>query len=390
MTASSDFPSALRVGETIYVGGQNATTSDVGIEAQTAEAFERLIGRIEAAGASMADLVNLRTYYVYAGAGGRDVTDYWERMTKVRVRYIADPGPAATALRVGGVPAPENLIGVDGVASTDPDRQRIMPAHAWDWSMPVTLSQGWRVGDTIHVGGQISADRLGKALAPGEWGVQAKNALEYIHHVLLDGGMDWADVAHMRICFKHDGDRVAARALLEEILEVVRATLPEPRPALNAFGVNLLYEGLGLEIDAVAKAGGKTPVAPAGSGDWIALPGFPPACAAGNELYAAGLSAPGAASLQAQVEGTLDRLLNCLSTGGFAPEDLARLTLFMVPEGSPAQAEKDRALVMELARQYLPQPGPVVTLLSLNGLPHDGQRFQLDAVAVRDVPRTAF
>lgn len=388
MTASSDFPSAVKVGDTIFIGAQLAADTEVGIEAQTADAFERLIGRIEAAGATMSDLLNLRTYYVYPGAGGRDVTEYWERMTKVRVRYLADPGPAATALRVGGVPGPDHLIGVDGIASTSADRQRIMPAHAWDWSMPVTLSQGWRVGDTIHVGGQISADRAGKALAPGAVAEQARNALEYIRHVLKDGGMDFGDVVHMRICFKHAGDRAAAGALLAQILEVVRATLPEPRPALNAFGVDLLYEGLGLEIDAVAKAGGKAPVAPPGSGDWIGIEGFPPACVAGDELYAAGLSAPGAASLQAQVEATFDRLLATLSEGGFAPEDLARLTLFMVPQGRPEHAAKERALVMDLARQYLPQPGPVVTLLSLSGLPHDGQRFQLDAVAVRGAPRT--
>lgn len=383
MTVIAEFPRAVRVADTLYLGVHGSLDNDADVEPQTRDSFRRMIATIEEAGAEMGDLVNLRTYYVYQGAGGRDVTDYWERMTAERVKHIADPGPAATALRVVGVPGPSNLIGIDGVASLASDRQRIMPDHAWDWSVPVTLSQGWRVDDTIYVGGQISADRAGKAIALGDWASQTRNVLDYIHHVLLDGGMDWADVAHMRICFKHDGDRHAASELLGEIMNVVRATLPQPYPALNAFGVDLLYEGLGLEIDAVARSGGKQPVVPAGSGDWVGMADFPPACVVGDQLYIAGISAPGGASLQAQAEASFDRLLKCVETAGFAPEEIARLTLFFVPEGSPAEAEDQQKLLLDLARQYLPKPGPVVTLLSLTGLPHDGQRFQLDAVAHR-------
>ncbi|PWR19500.1 RidA family protein [Zavarzinia aquatilis] len=383
MTASSEFPAAIRVGDIVYVGGRNAGDPVAGIESQTATAFERLVATLAAAGASMGDLVNLRTYYVYDGEGGRDVTDYWERMTEVRIRYIADPGPAATALRVRGVPARADLLGVDGIAATGADRQRIMPEHAWDWSIPVTLSQGWRIGDRIYVGGQISADRKGKAIALGDIRGQTRNALEYIRHVLADGGMDWRDVVHMRICFQHRGQQAAARRLLAEIMAEVRETLPEPRPALNAFGVDLLYEGLVLEIDAVARKGGKTPLYPAGSGDWIAIDGFPAACRAGDELYVGGLSAPGGASLQAQVEATCDRLAACLAAGGFEAEDLVKLTLFIVADADEARAAEDRRTVTALVRQYLPGPGPVVTLLTLTGLPHDGQRFQLDGVAVR-------
>ena len=35
------------------------------------------------------------------------------------------------------------------------DRQRLMPAGHWDWSIPVPFSQGWRCGDLVFVGGQI-------------------------------------------------------------------------------------------------------------------------------------------------------------------------------------------------------------------------------------------
>ena len=94
----------------------------------------------------MGDLMKLHTYYPYKGDGA-DVTQYWERMTAVRLQYLADPGPAATALRVEGVWPGTSLIGVDGIGEASADRQRIMPQHAWDWSVPTPFSQGWRVGD---------------------------------------------------------------------------------------------------------------------------------------------------------------------------------------------------------------------------------------------------
>jgi enamine deaminase RidA (YjgF/YER057c/UK114 family) len=389
ISAFRAFPVAIRIGDTVYVGASTApATGD--IEAQTARSFETLVARLEQAGARMSDLVNLRTYYVYSGAEGRDVTEYWERMTAVRLRYLADPGPAATALRVLGVPHTCLLIGVDGIAALNPDRQRIMPAHAWDWTLPVPLSQGWRVGDKIYVGGQISADRSGRTIAIDDVAAQTRHALEYIRHVLLDGGQSWSNVVSLRVCFKHDGDAIAAATRLATILGVVREAITAPRPALTALGVNLLYEGLLLEIDAVSRAGGKRAVTSPGAGDAKAISGFPTACVAGDELYIGGLFAEAGAALETQVECTLRRLLCVMSDSGFEPAELVKLTLFLVPVGRDDQLAADRVSILELVRRYLPYSQPVVTFLALPGLPHDGQRFQLDGVAVHTSDRMAF
>ena len=388
--AAAPFPDAIRVGRDVYVGCQSAGDGLGSIESQTADAFEHLVGALDAAGARMEDLVNLRTYYVYDGADGPEVTQYWNRMTAVRLRYLTNPGPAATAVRVRGVPAATQLIGVDGIAALNADRQRIMPAHAWDWTVPTPFSQGWRVGDKIYVGGQISADRDGKAMAVGDIAAQTRHTLDYIRHVLADGGQDWRDVATLRVCFKHDGDTLAARAVLSAIIDVVRDTIPAPRPSVTAFGVNLLYEGLLLEIDAVARAGGKSAVVPPGSGDWVALDGFSLACQAGNELHVGGLSAPGGASLAAQLEASLERLLTVVGEAGFDPTDLVKVTAFFVPEGNEAACAADRALILDTVQHYLPAPRPVLTVLAVPGLPHDGQRFQIDGVAARGADRVSF
>lgn len=393
MTASSDlkaFPAAIRAGQTLYLGSHSAVDAHADIEIQTAQAFQRLASTLACAGAGMDDLLNLRTYYVCGEQEGPAVTAFWNRMTGVRLRYLADPGPAATALRVSGAPGPDNLIGVDGVADLSHDRQRIMPEHAWDWTIPTPFSQGWRVADKVYVGGQISADRTGKAVAVGDVSEQTRIVLEYIRHVLRDAGQNWDNVMALRICYRHDGNIGPAGNLLAGILEVVRGMLPEPRPALTAIGVNLLYEGLLLEVDAVSRSGERLAVAPFGSGDWISIDGFPLAWVSGEELHVGGLSAPGGASFQAQVEATLGRLLEILSDADFDASDLVKLTLYYVPEADPARADGERALIPGLVQQYITGTGPVMSLVSLPGLPHYGQRFQLDAIAVRDADRVVY
>ena len=61
-------------------------------------------------------------------------------------------------------------------------KRRIMPAGHWDWSMPVTLSQGWRLGDLVVVGGQISADAKGRTVG-GDIETQTRNIMEFIGRV---------------------------------------------------------------------------------------------------------------------------------------------------------------------------------------------------------------
>src|SRR5215469_4490720 len=247
------FPNARRVGTTVYVGGQIApedhAASDDRIGPETHGVFQSLIARLEACGARMSDLMKLHTYYVYHGEGGADVTQYWERMTDVRLKYLADPGPAATALRVKGLRTSSTLIGVDGIGDVNVERTRIMPAHAWDWSIPTPFSQGWLVGEKVYVGGQISADRKGRAIAPGDLIPQVRNTLGYIEHVLRDGGATWDDVVSIKIAYKCGDDEDVARETLKVIADEVKSYFPAEAPALVPLGVDLLYEGLLLEID---------------------------------------------------------------------------------------------------------------------------------------------
>lgn len=105
----------------IFVGGQisaDARGRTIGagdIAVQTRNVFENIQKVLAETGASMADIVKLNTYYVFDGQGD-EIRVFWEQMTKVRMEYIADPGPAATAVRVAGLAYPDLLIEVEAIA----------------------------------------------------------------------------------------------------------------------------------------------------------------------------------------------------------------------------------------------------------------------------------
>ena len=119
-------------------------------------------------------------------------------MTRVRLEYFADPGPAATAVRIKGMPYKGQLIQIEGIAVKGVSfekRERIMPPGSWDWSIPVPLSQGWKCLESIYVGGQISADKQGNPVHVGDVVPQTRAIYNFIDEVVKDSGSSLNDVA---------------------------------------------------------------------------------------------------------------------------------------------------------------------------------------------------
>jgi len=374
--SNEHIPSLRRVGDTVYVGLQLPLSSAGGtdIAEQTDQVFRSLVARLEEAGGTMADLTKLHTYYLFAGDGA-DVTAYWERMTAVRLRHLANPGPAATALRVHGVGQGQALIAIDGIAELCRDKQRIMPEHAWDWSIPTPFSQGWRVGEKIYVGGQISADRQGRTIAPGSAVAQAKNTLEYIEHVLHDAQANWANVCALKIAYKHGGDAEASRQLGASIVAEVARRFPAQRPVITVIGVDLLYEGLLLEIDAVASRDVGLPVRPEYAASHVAPLAFSPGWLSGGELYIGAQSKSDAGQLEAQLEGALAGLAAVIRASGASVGDLVKLNVFLLPGESTETVHR----VLE---RFLSPGRTVVSIVQVAGFLVDGQKVQVDGVAL--------
>lgn len=252
------FTHGWKVGDMIFVGGQRSLdqhgqvlgTGD--IEIQTDHAFRNLDTLLRAAGGDRHSLMRQNTYFRFFGEG-REVTDYWEKMTNVRRRYMSVPSAAGAGLRITGFPQSNELIQVEGIGVLGEDKQRLQPDNHWDWSIPNTqFTQGWRIGKLAFIGGQISADNKAKAVGK-DMATQTRNVFQFIRKVLGEGGLDETDVAKLYIYYYAPDDWKQIAETRATIAAVQREFYPEPGPAVTAIRVSgFAFEDLLIEIEAMA------------------------------------------------------------------------------------------------------------------------------------------
>lgn len=131
--------------------------------------------------------------------------------------------------------------------------QRIMPPGHWDWSIPTPLSQGWKCGPLIFVGGQISADENGVTIGAGDIALQTRNVFENIKKVLAEVGADMSHVVKFNTYYVFEGEGDAIREYWEQMTAVRLEYLPDPGPVGTAVRVvGLAYPDLLIEIEAIA------------------------------------------------------------------------------------------------------------------------------------------
>ena len=109
------FAQAVKVGNTVYVSGKTARDEQGnivpgGFEAQTVKAFENVKLTLEAAGASLRDVVKFTVYL-------RDIGDL-DKFREIRNRYFTPPRPASTAIEVSGLVL-DALVEIDAIAVVD-------------------------------------------------------------------------------------------------------------------------------------------------------------------------------------------------------------------------------------------------------------------------------
>jgi enamine deaminase RidA (YjgF/YER057c/UK114 family) len=102
---------AVVAGDTVYVSGVIAFTApnDKGMEDAYERAFKRLGKILERAGASWADVVEVRSFHT-------DVNAQVESMAKVKRRYRPAPDPAWTAVGTSGLLSPTGITEIALVA----------------------------------------------------------------------------------------------------------------------------------------------------------------------------------------------------------------------------------------------------------------------------------
>lgn len=133
-------------------------------------------------------------------------------------------------------------------------RQRLEPGSGhWNWHVPVHMSQGWRIGNLVFVGGQLSTDGRGVVIGAGDIETQTRNVFENITKVLREAGADWSHVVKLNTYYVYRGDERDAVAFWEKMTKIRMEYLVAPGPAATAVRVaGLMYPDALIEADAIA------------------------------------------------------------------------------------------------------------------------------------------
>lgn len=252
------FSHGWKVGDMIFIGGQRSIDREgrmigVGdIELQTDSAFRNMDTMLKEAGGDQSNLMRQNTYFRFFGQGP-EVTQHWEKMTNVRMRYISVPSPAGAGVRIPGFPISEELIQVEGIGFLGENKQRLQPANHWDWSIPNNpFTQGWRTGTIAFIGGQISADNQARAVGK-DMATQTRNVFHFIRSMLREAELDESDVAKLYIYYYAPDDWAQIAETRSTIADVQREFYSEPGPLTTAIRVSgFAFEDLLIEIEAVA------------------------------------------------------------------------------------------------------------------------------------------
>lgn len=389
------FSQGWRVDDLVFVGGQISFAPDgkvIGpgdIEAQTRQTFEFIRRVLHQGGADDSDLVKLNTWYGFEGEGA-ELKEYRERMARVQLEYLASPGPVDTAVRIAGLASDAILVEIDAIAACVGEKIRLTPPGHWDWSMPVPLSQGWRVGGLVFVGGQVSMDAQGVAIAPGDVVTQTRNAYDCVGRVLEAAGVGFEDLVQLNIFYRYDGPQGGIGAYTDRIHGVSAEYLKAPYPTGSTIRVNgLAYEGLLVEIEAIAALGGnRRPVEVADAWQWPGERPFSQGMVAGDLIFVSGqLSLDGdgrvvdADDIAAQTDNVFTRMRKVLNAAGADMGDLVKLyTLYHCDPRRHAL----RAYWEDMTRvrmRHLPAPGPVGTAIRVSGFAQEGLAIEVQAIA---------
>lgn len=255
---SLPFSQGWKVGDMIFVGGQRSLDTQgrlLGlndIEIQTDHAFRNLDTMLRTAGGDRHSLMRQNTYFRFFGQG-REVTEYWEKMTNVRRRYMSVPSAAGAGLRITGFPIDDELIQVEGIGVLGENKQRLQPDNHWDWSIPNTqFTQGWRIGNLAFIGGQISADNRARAVG-NDMETQTRNVFQFIRSVLREGGLNESHVAKLYIYYYAPGNWDQIGRTSAVISQVQSEFYASPGPCSTSVRVSgFAFENLLIEIEAMA------------------------------------------------------------------------------------------------------------------------------------------
>jgi enamine deaminase RidA (YjgF/YER057c/UK114 family) len=251
------FAQGLRCGKMIFVSGQTPV-DDTGtlvhpgdIIAQTRQVMRQIGDVLGQFGATFDDVVKINRWYVGQGT----VADF-EPAALACAAHFKEPGPAATGIPIPRHALPGHQIRIEVIAMLGEDgrrlpRRHVWPESLWDWHVHLPYKHGLKCHNMMFLGGQVSLDKQGRAVHPGDLAAQARQSMVHIGTILDELGASYRDVCKVLALYEGrcGGDD------LHKNLAIRSSFFEEPGPATTGVPLpKLAYPEMVIEIDIYAMA----------------------------------------------------------------------------------------------------------------------------------------
>jgi len=186
---------------------------------------------------------------------------------------------------------------------------------------------------------------------------------------------------------EYDSAEPDGTSFLDRILDVTKEYFGAGGPAVSCFGVDLLYPGLDLEIDAMAFRGSHERTSIGTAPTKVHDGHFSDSVSAMGEIWIGGqvalgddgqIMAPGDIKEQSRI--VFGRLKDALQTSGATLDDVVKLNLFFTSDGADVREELHAA--MEVWAEMAPSSAPAMTPVRAYELSQPGLLVQADCVAM--------
>jgi enamine deaminase RidA (YjgF/YER057c/UK114 family) len=249
------FVQGLRSGKMIFVSAQSPIDAQGkvmlagDIVGQSKQVMRQVGTALSAFGASFDDVVKVNRWYV-----GQGTVEDFEPAALACAAHFSEPGPAATGIPLPRHARPGQQIKIEVVAMLGEDgkrlpRRHVWPESLWDWTVHLPYKHGLKCDDMIFLGGQVSLDKQGRAVEPGNLAAQARQAMVHIGTILNELGASYDDVCKVIAMYEGrcGGDDLHAN------LAIRSSFFTEPGPATTGIPLpKLAYPGMVIEIDVFA------------------------------------------------------------------------------------------------------------------------------------------
>ena len=259
------------------------------------------------------------------------------------------------------------------------------PENHWHWPIELSHFHGVKSGGLIFTGGQADLDARGDVVNPDDVSKQTHNVVKHVEAILLDLNASLKDVVKLVIYFTGNSSDEAT------ILTLIAGHLDkETRPVISTICLPALcYPGMRIELEAVAidptYRNAHNPIFRR-SHDLPALHDqYSHAVLCNDLIFTSDMSAIDATgkvaalgNITEQTQIMMDQLGKALSLFDSRPEDVLKLNVFYLGDGTAENWEAPAAI----RAAFFSDPGPAATGIAVSGFATPGLMSKISVTAI--------